>query len=114
MKLHIDYLETIREKYEFLKNENNLLTRRINDISSFRNDTEYNILKTENKNLKELIKLNEVYYKNKETGMITKLNELKKRLYLNEECKMNTSVDKVKRLNTISMKEDIFEKVYYI
>ena len=43
--------------------------------------------------------------------MISKLNDLKRRFYLNEDSKLNTSVEKVNRLNTISMKEDIFEKV---
>jgi hypothetical protein len=110
MKMHIEYLESVYEKYEEAKKENEQYMQKNKELSENFATYEVNLneLRTECKNLKDIIKLNEVYFKNKETNLKFKISELQKKAYIVDD-RLNHSQEKNK--TTISFGNEYFDKV---
>ncbi len=85
MKLHMETLEQKCENYNKLKNENRILSEKIKKMEDTKKDNEIFILKSENKNIKELFSKKEKNFEIKEKEFIDKIIELNKKLNYFEE-----------------------------
>jgi hypothetical protein len=112
MKMHIEFLESTYEKYETLKKENEGYGLKLDELGNKLTNSEIELenVRSENKNLKEIIKLNEVYFKQKECSLKTKISDLQKKASFLYDDRLNYSQDKNKTTMTIRA-DDPFEKV---
>jgi predicted RNase H-like nuclease (RuvC/YqgF family) len=110
MKMHIEFIESAYENYERLKKDNQILEEKIVELSDkvTASELELENVRNESKNLKEVIKMNEVYFRQKEISLKNKISELQKRTHYLDD-RLNYSQDKNRTI--MSGKDDPFEKV---
>lgn len=85
MKLHIENIESKLEIYSKLKKENKYLNEKIKKMNDSKKENEIIILKTENKNLKDIIKQKETEAEQMEKDFKEKYAEINKKILNYEE-----------------------------
>ena len=85
MKLHIENTESKFEYYNKIKKENKYLNEKIKKLNDSKKENEIIILKTENKNLKEIIKEKEEDILRNEKDFADKFFDLNKKMLNYEE-----------------------------
>ena len=94
MKLHIENIESKFEYYNQIKKENKYLNEKIKKLNDSKKENEIIILKTENKNLKDIIGKKEIEIQQNEKDFNQKISEMNKKL-LNYEDIMKYQSSKV-------------------
>lgn len=94
MKLHIENIESKFEYFNKMKKENKYLNEKIKKLNDSKKENEIIILKTENKNLKDIINQKENEMLRNEKEFMDKISDLNKKL-LNYEDIMKYQSSKV-------------------
>jgi hypothetical protein len=120
MKLHMENLEQKCEYNNKLKNENRILNEKLKKMEDSKKDNEIFILKSENKNMKELLAKKEKNYEIKEKEFMDKIIDLNKKLnyyeenyskYQNSKILIDSENDRsVSKFNQINK----FNNIYFI
>lgn len=85
MKLHIESMDSKMEAYSQMKKENKYLNEKVKKLKDSKKENEIIILKTENKNLKDIIEQKENKIQILEKEYTEKISDLNKNLLNYEE-----------------------------
>jgi len=92
MKLHIESLEGKFEYYNQIKKENKYLHEKIKKMEDTKKDNEIIILRTENKNMKDILSNKEMEFGLKEKEYLAQISELTNKLvYFEDTLKIQNS-----------------------